>query len=112
VRTERPKRAAASAAPAREREDVMEIVSDLCLEGQVVPLDGRHFIGCTITNCTLQYSGAPVVIESTNFHGCRFEFLGQAGLTMRLLECFQLIPEDDAEYTVVSSSNSGGRLPN
>lgn len=69
----------------------LEVVSECSFENQRVLLDGKHFVNCTLNNCTLEYSGHPVVLETTAFHDCNFQFRGEAALTMQLLECFELV---------------------
>ena len=61
-----------------------------------------------MTDCTLDYSGYPVVLESTQFAGCRFQFHGHAAMTMQLMECLgyagERAPEQHAEATGTAKS--------
>jgi hypothetical protein len=58
-------------------------------------MDGKHFIECTFTACILGYSGEPVIVESSSFTSCSFRFHGEAARTVRFLECFSMLPEEE-----------------
>jgi hypothetical protein len=68
------------------------LVSKHDFDGEVVATDGKHFRDCGFRNCTLLYSGSPVIFESCRFHDCRFEFSGAAGRTVQFLDCFRILP--------------------
>ena len=78
--------------------DLMETVKDRTFADTRVLLDGRRFVDCTVQNCTLEFNGGPVEIEATRFVDCRFEFGGDAGLTVRFLECFGFFEGAAPEY--------------
>lgn len=82
----------------------LETIRDRDFEHEFVVLDGRHFIDCKLSHCTLQYSGQPVILETTTFQGCRFEFRDGAALTVQLMECFELL--FDANKLQISTSAS------
>lgn len=95
------------------KEDFLEAISGRTFREEIVALDGRHFIRCSLYKCTLQYSGQPVVIESTEFCSCRFRFSAEAALTVQLLECFDLMLPDSRDiYIAVASKTSRQQLPN
>jgi hypothetical protein len=66
------------------------MISEHHFVSECVLADGKHFCDCAFRNCTLLYSGAPVIFEACRFHGCRFEFTGAAGRTVQFLDCFGL----------------------
>lgn len=70
-----------------------------------VLLDGKHFVGCSLEDCVLEYSGAQVILERTNFSGCRFNLQGAAAMTASILECFKALgaAESDDEAEAASS---------
>jgi hypothetical protein len=96
---ETPARAPVSPAKKSSRvSEGLEVVSNRCIRGELVNMDGKHFVDCELLHCTLQYSGQPVVLESTRFEHCGFQFTAEAALTARFLECFQLLPERTVDY--------------
>lgn len=67
---------------------MLERISDLKFEDESVCLDGKHFVDCTFTDCTLEYSGDDVVFERTGMYNCRHVLVGHARQTanyMRLV---------------------------
>ncbi len=90
----------ATLAPApvqRQAPELMEAVSGRTFDGEHVVLDGKHFADCILRNCVLEYSGLPVVLETTQFAGCRFQFNGAAAMTMQLMECLRFAGEGAPE---------------
>ncbi len=73
------------------------LVSKHDFDGEMVPADNKHFSDCGFRNCTLLYSGSPVIFESCRFHQCRFEFSGAAGRTVQFLDCFGILPGQAAD---------------
>ena len=69
----------------------MEVVRNQYLEGELVRLDGKHFIDCTLCNCTLEYAGGRVVLERTHITGCDHVFCGPAKCTVSYLELMGLV---------------------
>ena len=63
-------------------------------------IDRRHFIDCTLLNCTLEYSGGPVILERTQLSGCRYVFFEQAGMTVQLVQTLGLMFSGDCEAGV------------
>ena len=92
--------------------DLIEVIASREFANEVVVMDGRHFIDCTLSNCVLEYSGYPTVLETTQFQGCSFRFKAEAALTMRFCECFELIASSCSDYTTVFSQHLGKRQPN
>lgn len=64
----------------------MEIIVGATISGESVSLDGKHFIGCTLVNCLLCYSGQNVIFERTALKGCRHVFYGRARQTVHYLQ--------------------------
>ena len=62
----------------------------MTFENETVVIDGKHLIDCTLLNCTLEYSGGPVILERTELRGCHYVFRGQAQRTVALLKALGL----------------------
>jgi len=92
--------------PVRETrgDDPLEIVSGKNIADALVILDHKHFINCSLTKCTLRYSGGQLILESTNFESCVFQFDDEAAMTVRLLECFRMMQQADNTYTTTSKA--------
>lgn len=88
------------------------IVSKHDFGDEMVQTDGKHFLGCAFRNCTLLYSGFPVVFESCHFHNCRFEFSGAAGRTVQFLDCFDLVGERATNQSFCNPPESAPRFVN
>jgi hypothetical protein len=73
----------------------MRTIRDKHIEGELVQIDGTHFIGCTLTDCILQYGGGHVVMEGTRISRCHHVFIGPARLTVNYLEAMELVPPND-----------------
>ena len=104
--TQRPK--ASTTAPP----ELFELVSGRTFRNEVVSLDGRHFVECTIENCVLRYSGQPMVLETTTFDGCTFEFGSEAAQTVQFLECFSMMAESATDYTLRRPDQPRSGKPN
>ena len=70
----------------------MRIVRGQCIDGELLEVDGNHFIDCNLTECILQYAGGHVVMERTRVTGCHHVFVGPARLTVNSLESMELVP--------------------
>ena len=90
----------------------MEQVSGQTIVGQVLSMDGKHFIDCEIRNCILEYSGQALIMETTLFSQCSFRFTGEAALTMRFLECFGITERPGEGDMVLPSILSVAQRPN
>lgn len=71
----------------------MKIISGLTITGEVVDLDEKHFIDCTLHGCSLVYLGGGVVFERTHITACKYKFGGHAGRTIELLKVVGLLGE-------------------
>jgi len=69
----------------------LELVANRTLVGQIVSIDETHFKNCRLLDCTLEYSGGPLVFEETELRGCRYVFLGSAGMTLELMKLVGLL---------------------
>lgn len=72
-------------------DNALELISGCHFENTVLPLDGKHFVDCSVKNCILEYSGEQVVLERTSFSGSTFRWNGAAAMTLSLLECFNIV---------------------
>ncbi|HEY4355890.1 MAG TPA: hypothetical protein VGN16_09095 [Acidobacteriaceae bacterium] len=98
--------------PLGDPANLMERVLEQTISDQVLNMDGKHFIDCEIRRCVLEYSGQPLVMESTHFSDCSFCFKGEAALTMRFLECFGIAGQSDVHYTVAPAVSPASPRPN
>ena len=98
--------------PAADPVQAPEVITGRDIEGELVRLDGRHFVDCNLTNCTLEYGGSVVVLESTQFHGCSFRFTNEAAMTVQLLECFGVVSESAPSYVKGTGQAGVTRKPN
>ena len=85
----------------------LERIADRSFTEETVQLDGRHFVDCRVANCVLEYSGGPVILEGTEFTGCRFRFGGEAAMTISLIGCFGLIEDGQLQPTSVPAVSAG-----
>ena len=76
----------------------METVSNRIIEGESLVIDNKHFVGCTLINCILEYSGDDVVFDRTEMRGCRYVFFGRARRTIHFLQGTGLMPHAPAEW--------------
>ena len=80
----------------------MDTLRHAAFQDETVVLDGKHFIDCTLQNCTLEYSGGPVILERTHLRGCQYVFFGQAQSTVRLLQEVRLMPFEPLNWVEMS----------
>ena len=71
----------------------MQIVSGLLISGEVVRLDEKHFIDCTLDNCSLIYLGGGVIFERTRITSCKYKFGDHARRTVELLKLTGVLNE-------------------
>lgn len=76
----------------------MEIVKGGYFEGELVELDGRHFIDCTFTDCILKYSGGDVRFDTSTMSACRHVFYGRARATLHYLQRVGLMEHVPTEW--------------
>ncbi|MGI4829427.1 MAG: hypothetical protein ACRYFU_14715 [Janthinobacterium lividum] len=76
----------------------MEIIVDATFTGESLTLDGKHFIGCTLVNCLLSYSGQDVIFERTAIKGCRHVFFGRARQTVHYLQNLGLMEHELGQW--------------
>lgn len=58
-----------------------------------VRLDGRALIGCTLIDCTIEYSGGDIFIEDTMFIRPQLEMDGAAANTAEVLHVLGALNE-------------------
>ena len=73
------------------QDNALELVANRTLVGQTVLIDETHFRNCKILECTLQYSGGPLIFEETELRGCRYVFSGPARMTFEFMELIGLV---------------------
>jgi hypothetical protein len=71
----------------------MTVVDGLTLQDQTVTMDEKHFVGCSLQRCTLEYRGGRLTLEETALSDCRLLFLGDAGRTLHLLQCLGYVTD-------------------
>lgn len=76
----------------------MKLILSQILDGGSFAIDGKHFVNCTFTNCTLKYSGGVVKFETTHLRQCRYVFFGRARATVQFLQNVEMMPFDPAQW--------------
>ena len=71
----------------------MKVISNLVFDHEVVTLDGKHFVDCTLDACKLVYRGGAVTFERTRLARCSYIFGGQARRTVELLKLAGILGE-------------------
>ena len=71
----------------------MKIFEGRTMRGEVIRLDGKHFIDCLLVQCTLEYSGGDVLFERTSIHDCHHLLYGYARQTANYLRTVGLMDE-------------------
>lgn len=66
----------------------MEEIRKQVIENETLLMDGKNFIECTITNCTLIFSGGDYAWTDTEFDMCILQFVGEAARTISFLGYF------------------------
>lgn len=107
-----PELTAPATQPPQATPDLLQVLENLTIENQIVDMDGKHIIGCSLSGCQLRYGGQPVVVESTSFEGCTFSFNAEAALTLRFLECFGMLPLSSGAYDLKLSGALSSSRPN
>ena len=41
----------------------MDVISDVTIDSESIVLDGKHFVGCILLNCTLEYGGEKLCLN-------------------------------------------------
>ena len=75
----------------------MRIIRGLRIEGELVEIDGTHFIDCVLCECILEYGGGDVILERTLITQCHHVFHGRARRTVSYLESVGLMPPEGIE---------------
>ena len=70
----------------------MDIVRSETISNQHLTIDDTKFIDCTLIDCTLEYSGRPVIFEQTHLKDCRYVFLGDARRFLEFLQIAGVVP--------------------
>ena len=76
----------------------METIEGRTIRGEIIRVDEKCFVGCRLINCTLEYSGGPVILERTQLTGCRYVFLGRAKASVDFLQCVGLMSRVDPRW--------------
>ncbi len=64
----------------------METVEGRTFENERVILDGRKFVRCAFTGCTLVYTGTESLgLEGCTMNSCNWSFEGPAGNTLEFM---------------------------
>ena len=90
----------------------MQRIQQRVFEGEVLEMDDKHFIECTLTNCILRYSGGELVLEKTLLRGCNSVFFGRARGTVRFLQTMGLLANLGSEWGEFSFEEAGCELSN
>ena len=76
----------------------METIIGKSFQNERLTIDNKSFVNCTLTDCTLEYDGAPVSFYATHFSRCKYIFTGPAKRTVIFLQETELMPFDPAEW--------------
>ena len=82
----------------------MELIQDQTFEGELLSIDKRQFVDCTLINCTLEYWGLPVSFTRTHMRGCRYVFFGSARSTVHFLQGVGLMTHILGEWGELSET--------
>ena len=58
---------------------------DQTFTGLKIDLDGSSYRNCTFVDCTINYSGGPVILDGPVFKNCELKLNGAAAATIALL---------------------------
>jgi hypothetical protein len=64
----------------------MELIQNQTIESQLLSIDGKRFVDCTLINCILEYRGRSVDLTRTRMQGCRYVFFDNARSTVQFLQ--------------------------
>ncbi len=80
----------------------LKIIKGITFRDESILLDGRHFIDCNFTDCTLEYGGGSVILERTAIHSCKHMLFGYARQTAKYMRtvglCDDPLADQWAEY--------------
>ena len=76
----------------------MQLVQGQTIQGELLDIDNKYFMDCTLEDCTLEYSGRPVTFERTQLRRCRYVFRGSARTTVHFLQCTGLMAHEPSEW--------------
>ncbi len=82
----------------------MELIQDQTFEGELLSIDEKQFVDCTLINCTLEYRGLPVSFTRTRMRGCRYVFFGSARSTVHFLQGVGLMTHVLGEWGELSET--------
>ena len=77
----------------------MEIICGRTITGEVLRLDDKHFVDCTLDGCQLSYSGGGVIFERTRLTQCRHIFHGAARATVLYLQNAGLMETEQGTWS-------------
>ena len=70
----------------------------MTIRDELLEIDTKNFIDCTLIGCILEYSGHPVVFERTRLLGSRYVFFGPAKSTVQFLQNTALMSYNPEEW--------------
>ncbi len=76
----------------------MQAVQDETLSGALVVLDGKFFVNCKYTDCTLIFCGGDYGWVNSQFVNCRLNFDGPATRTLNLCKIFGIIKGEPTDH--------------
>ena len=80
----------------------MEVIHGQTVEDEVLNIDGKHLIDCTLIGCVLKYSGKDVIFERTSLQGCKHIFYGKARQTVHYLQTVGILDNWPSEWSEIS----------
>lgn len=90
----------------------METVENQTFQNERVILDGRKFVHCTFTGCTLVYTGTDSLgLDGCTMNSCRWSFEGPAGNTLEFMRAIYHHLGDAGRQIVETTFENIRRLP-
>ena len=68
----------------------MTPIEDVTETGTTLIMDGKHFLRCHLTKCTLIYSGGDFAWTESSFQNCEIRLEGPAQRTAAFMNAFHL----------------------
>ena len=76
----------------------MELIHNQIFEDELLSIDEKDFVDCTLTNCILEYRGLQVSFTRTRMNGCRYVLFENARSTVHFLQGVGLMTHVPSEW--------------
>jgi len=85
----------------------MDAIQGQTITGAVVVLDGKFFLQCVLTNCTIIYCGGDFGWRDTQFQNCQIQLQGTAAKVVEFLRYFGMLPGGAVQQPPNPALNTG-----